>query len=240
LIVQGAIVPHAPLLTGLGDRREGHLAGRVVGAIRRLRFTEADVLAVLSPHGRFTGLYSSGVASLRGFGTRTPGFEVTIDAALTAGLAEAWPASVEEDALDHGVVVPLSLLHTGLPVVAATLREDDDATAVIEYGRSFASCLSSSPARIAFVASANTSAALGERAPLGLREGAREVDERVIGHLTTGAGDGSALLQELAGLGGSCGAGPLAAFAEAFAGKAVVHAYEAPVGVGYLVATAGP
>ena len=54
----------------------------------------------------------------------------------------------------------------------------------------------------------------------------------------TGTGDGDDVLRTLAEVGGSCGAGPLAAFAELFAGSAEIHAYEAPFGVGYLVATA--
>ena len=238
MIVQGAILPHAPLLTRQVDGPEGHLAGRILEAIGRLRLPDVDALVVLSPHGRFTGLYSRGVASLRGFGERTPDFEVPISAGLTNDLITAWNSDARDDPLDHGVVVPLSLLHAGLPVVAATLEEEGDVSGVIERGRSFAVALDESPAHVVFVASAHTGAALSERAPLGLREDALDVDRRLIDHLTDGTGDGDAILRDLVEIGGSCGAGPIAAFAELFAGKATMHAYEAPVGVGYLVSTA--
>lgn len=237
LIVQGAILPHAPLLARETTGPEADGIARVKDAIRGLSF-DVDALVVLSPHGGFTGLYASGHASLRGFGLESPRFEVPIDTEVTDDLTRGWNAGARDDDLDHGVVVPLALTGSERPVVAATISEDAGARAAIERGRSFADALASTAKRLALVASAHTGAALSPRAPLGLREEAHDVERRLVEHLTAGTGDGDAVLEDLARVGGSCGAGPLTAFAELCAGRTTVLAHEAPFGVGYLVATA--
>jgi hypothetical protein len=213
----------------------------VLEAIRRMDVSDgAEAVVVCSSHGRFTGLYLDGVASLRGFGLSGPRFDVAIDAGLTGDLARSWNAGTRDDPLDHGIVVPLALVGARSSVAAATIAEDTDVTEAIERGRSLGRALAALPQRVTFVASAHTGAALTTRAPLGLREGSLDVEGSLLAHLTGGEGDGDAILEDLGRIGGSCGAGPLAAFAELFAGKAVVLAHEAPFGVGYLVATAAP
>jgi aromatic ring-opening dioxygenase LigB subunit len=241
LIVQAAIVPHAPLLTGPFGDGEPEAAARVRAAVRRLRIPDDAVVVVLSPHGRVAGLYARGAGSLRRFGHPGPELDVDVASEVARQIEERWGHGPLRDDLDHGIVVPLTLLHVdGVAVAAATLEEEGDVRTAIERGRSFARALVELESPVAFVASAHTGAALTPRAPLGLREEALEVDRRVLALLTDGTGDGDEVLNELARVGGSCGAGPLAAFAELFAGRTEVHAYECPFGVGYLVATATP
>ena len=138
--------------------------------------------------------------------------------------------------LDHGVLVPLLLLGGKLPVVAAGLDEELPAEAAIEKGRAFVEALADVDARIAFVASANTSAGLSARAPLGLVEGAEESERTLIEVLSTGTGDVDSALRDVAAVGSSCAAGPLAAFMTLWPRGAQVSSYERPFGVGYLVA----
>jgi hypothetical protein len=92
-----------------------------------------------------------------------------------------------------------------------------------------------------FVASLNTSASLSARAPLGHRPEAARLDRDLVDALETDAGRAGELAVALHDVGGSCGAGPLAAFSLLFAGTpASVLGYEHPAGVGYLGALVEP
>ncbi|HEY7874512.1 MAG TPA: hypothetical protein VIG64_05245 [Actinomycetota bacterium] len=210
---------------------------RVTAAIRRLNVA-APALVILSPHGPHTGVYARGSASLRGFGLSEPRFNAPVNHVLAVELANAWGQRLLDDELDHGIVVPLTLTDARAMVVAATIAEDTDPSTAIEQGRAFARALGAIHAPVVFVASANTGAALSERAPLGHNAEAVDADRRLVEWLTTGEGDADSVLVDVAESGGSCGAGPLAAFGDLFPGRASVQAYESPFGVGYLVATA--
>jgi hypothetical protein len=240
LVVRGAIVPHAPLLTRPVTREGAAEIARVLDAVGEVRFDDVDVLCVLSSHGDATGVYARGHASLRGLGLEGPGFEIEMATAAAEQLGRAWGEPRLDSDPDHGVVVPLALTRARLPVAAAAIAEDADTRDAIGRGRAFARALSAAKGRVGFVASANTAAALTARAPLGLRAEAADVDRRLIAYLADGTGDGDSILHDLVRVGGSCGAGPLSAFAELFTGRAHVRAYEAPFGIGYLVATAEP
>ena len=239
MIVQGAILPHAPLLTRLAEAPEWDPAARIARAVRGVRFN-APALVVLSSHGSATGVYARGIASLHGFGLDEPRFNAPVNHVLAVEVANAWGERLLDDELDHGVVVPLALVDARAMTVAATLAEDTDPASAIAKGRAFAAAVRAIRAPVAFVASANTGAALSARAPLGLRDDAVEADRRLLEWLRTGEDDGDEVLEAVAEAGGSCGVGPLAAFAALFPGKASVDAYESPFGVGYLVATARP
>jgi hypothetical protein len=241
LLVRGAILPHAPLLIGPHRGNALRAATRTREAVAALRLTDgAPCIAVLSSHGRVTSVYEAGHGSLRDFGIDSADLDVAVDRGLTEELASAWHEPLDGSGLDHGIVVPLTLLEGVRTVVAATVAEDLPVRTAIEQGRSFARALAACSAPIAFVASAHTGAALSPRAPLGLREQATDVEQRLLDHLSEGTGHGDSILEDLALVGGSCGAAPLAAFIELFAGRATVHSYGAPYGVGYLVATAEP
>jgi aromatic ring-opening dioxygenase LigB subunit len=238
LIVAGAIVPHAPvLLDGVGGVN-AELVAPIRDAIASVRFPDADVLVVLSPHGVATGVYSRAEGSLRGFGVPGQAFDAAVDRAVSDDLANAWGVGTLDDELDHGALVPLSILKCGLPVVAATLDEKLPIEAAIEGGSAFAEALKDLDARVAFVASTNTSTGLTARAPLGLVEGAEDADRHLIELLSNGIGDVESVLRDVAAVGSSCGAGPLAAFTTLWPSDAQVLTYERPFGVGYLVAAA--
>ncbi|MFN2489897.1 MAG: hypothetical protein ABR529_09210 [Actinomycetota bacterium] len=239
----GALVPHAPLLLPeLASDEVRGAAERVRGAMLALPFESADVVVILSPHGTTTGVYADVVGSLDDFGV--PGIHLRRrpERALSEALATAWGAPMLDHAVDHGIVVPLSMdRRSSAGVVAATLAEDAEPESTAAHARSFADALRSlaPERRLLFLASANTAAALTPRAPLTERREAGEAEQRLTAGITRDAGFAEAVALEHARLAGACGAGPLIAFGRLCrGGRAEILAHECPVGVGYLVARA--
>jgi hypothetical protein len=236
----GAIVPHAPLLLPQLTGPETAAAGtRVTAAIEALELGDADVVVVVSPHGRASGVYGEVRGTLDAFGT--PGIEVrrATDGDLGAALAGGWGRPVLPDDVDYGVVVPLLLAgDADAPVVAVSLQ--DDGGAVADARALLSALLDVTDGRnVAVVASANMSIALSARAPLMLRAEAREIEDRLVALLPRDAGAATELAPDVARSGGSCGAGPLTVFGELCRGSTTnVLAHEEPVGIGYLVAKA--
>ena len=195
-------------------------------AVASIDLMPAQVIVVASPHGTRSGVYAAAKGNLDAFGVR--GIEVAApsDEGIAAELAVAWGKPLLDEPADYGVVVPLRLLETPVPVVAVST---DD-------GRGLADAVASLPLGVAFVASANLSPGLGGRAPLPSLPGAREVDESVLWALREDPATLAALGDRLRAA-ASCAAAPLVAFGRLFpAGFFDVIAYAHPFGVGYAVA----
>jgi hypothetical protein len=208
----------------------------VAEAARSIDLGTRDVTVVASPHGRATGVYAAPAGDLDAFGPRG----VTVAAAAVDGtareLAGAWGRPVLPEPADHGIVVPLRLLRLDGPVLAVSFREGVDAGEAAEDAAALAEALRGLDGVAAFVASANLSAGLGERAPLPSLDGAAAADERVLDALRTHPGSLSDALDDLVRA-GSCAAAPLAAFASLFpSATCSVLAYGHPFGVGHVVA----
>ena len=168
---------------------------------------------------------------------------------MSTALAEAWDVP-EIDGSDHGVIVPLLLdALPAVPVVACTLKgwtgNSTSAGTEGDPGGSMASATRLADAIVSLaadrsvlvVASADSSAALSPRAPLSERVEGPRLDERILGALRSDPGGLLEISVSEWAAGGACGAGPLTLFGRLFAGRScAVLAYEAPVGVGYLVA----
>jgi len=245
--VSGAVLPHAPvLLPEISGERAARVTHTLRVAARSIEFDDADVVVLLSPHGPASGVYGKVRGSLEAFGLPGVATDRATDPALLSRLARAWGRPVLPGPVDHGVVVPLALGSFSGPVIAAAVAEatgpagphGDGAAA---QGGAFAEALSelAQGCGVAFVASANTSAGLTQAAPLSELEGAKAAEKRLLRALAQGGDSvGEAALRAQRD-GGSCAAGPLAAFGALFEGvPAEVHAYGHPFGVGYLVATA--
>ena len=222
------MVPHAPLLLAevAGPKNAARTAA-VAAEVAALDLSGVDAVVIASPHGNAPGVYAAPAGDLRGFGAR-PAVEARGDEALARDLAHAWGQPVLDEPADYGVVVPLLLLNVDAPVVAVAVDE----------GAALARALARSAGdrRLAFVASANLSAGLGERAPVPCVEGAAAADAAVLEALRR---DPSALTRQRAELerAASCGAAPLGAFGTLCAGRSCdVRAYDHPFGVGYAVA----
>lgn len=243
--VQGALVPHAPVLlpevVGYAVAAE---TDQIRAALASLSFDDADLVVVLSPHARATGVYDAVVGNLDDFGV--PGIKLQRPSDADAGrtLAEMWAKPVQHEPVDHGALIPLKTLATGAtPVVVAGVGSaDEGATSpdeAIADGLSFGAAIErlSHEVTLCLVVSAHTSCALTPRAPLTERSEAKPVEADVVRAL---GADPSALgdsLRDLWRLGGSCSPGTLAAYGRVFAARrSDVLAYTYPFGVGYVVA----
>lgn len=260
----GGVLPHAPLLS---ERVSGpsvsSRASEVKGALAsfgtggRWDLCAADVVVIASSHGRATGIYGSIEGSLEPFGPGLPALEAPGAPVEAAAMSRASGLPLLDGMVDHGVIVPLLLLLEVVPelaegdaeapspvrfppIVAAVCAEGEkDALA---FGRAVAQATRqlATDRSVAFLASAHTGAGLSPRAPLTELEASKAFDERLLDALRTDVGEISSISSSDWDAAGSCGAGPLIAFGELFSGQsAEVAAYEAPFGVGYLVAGIG-
>jgi hypothetical protein len=138
------------------------------------------------------------------------------------------------------VLVPTLLgCAPGLELIGVSLGEDwgrdelqaSDAALV-------ARALESFDGRMGLAASAHSGAALSPSAPLAELEGAVAAESAWIAALRADVGSIEMETNLLADVAGSCGAGPLSVLAALGRGRAaLVHAYERPFGVGYIVAS---
>lgn len=245
-LLAGAVVPHAPLLvTGVSAAFESE-AGVVRAAVARIALPQADVVVIVSPHGRGAGVYRSSSGSLDAFGVPGRSATVNIDAGLTRRLGRAWDVRELTAPLDHGITVPalIGAFPEHAPVVACTVPEttgpgaasvgaaldaaDALGTAVLDIAAEL---------RVVVLVSAHGSAALSPRAPLAERPAGRDLDEAILAAFDHDAGDLALIPGELWAAAGSCGAAPLVLLGHLFADAGgELLAYEAPAGVGYLVA----
>ncbi|MDQ4142786.1 MAG: hypothetical protein M3198_03425 [Actinomycetota bacterium] len=238
--VRGAVVPHAPLLLpAISGPEVAPAATTLRRAMGEIDLTGFDLVVVLSPHGRRTGVYPQAAGTLGDFGYSGIGLEMEGDAEVTAALASAWGSPLLDDGADHGIVVPFLLWNTehermSCPVVAASLAETSGDGAI-----SFAEALLevTGDRRVLFVASANGSAGLSARAPVTEIEGTAQLEDAFLDALRQDAAGVEKVVGELVEQAGSCGGGPLTALARLCAGQSSrILAHERPVGVGYTVA----
>jgi MEMO1 family protein len=243
----GAVVPHAPvLLPEIGGRSGTEARDRILRACDKIDTSGADVVLVVSPHGRGAGVYTRIAGSEVSFGGPEARLDYATDTGAAESLGQAWKAPLLEDDLDHGAVGCLHLLDVRRPSVVAALPETTgpgapaDACAAMVEGRKLAGAVKRafSGSSVLVVASAHTSAALTPRAPLTERPEGKALDERVLTTMAIDVGALDDISCDAWTAGGSCGAGPFAAFGRLLSGRsAEVLAYEHPFGVGYLVAT---
>jgi hypothetical protein len=240
-VVAGAVLPHAPLL--LPEVTEVAYAPEVVGAARTALPSASAPVIVVSPHGRRAGVYKSTRGTLRSLGLPEVAGEATAAPDVAAELASAWERPLLDGEVDHGVSVPIGMAFADIRVVGVCLPEVTGPTPgnlpdMLDEARTLAGCLARSSDDIVVVASAHTSAALTPRAPLTERPMGRMLDDEIMGALATDVGRLVEIPARAWRDGGACGAGPLTVLGRLFEGRrAVVHAYEHPVGVGYVVAT---
>ena len=243
--MRGALVPHAPLLLpelSSGETRSASAAIRE--SIGALNLDGIDVVVIASPHGRATGVYAHVRGSLGPFGYPDIAVAKEVDPDGAVQLADAWETPLLMEQVDHGVVVPASLLTSGVPLIAVAFAEAVERT--VERAESvelevvsFLEALSKVAGKrsIMFVASANDSAGLTPRAPLTELAGAAELREEFLAALREDVGKIDPLARRM-WENGSCGLAPLLCLARLFAGRsAEVLAAEQPVGVGYTVAS---
>lgn len=213
-------------------------------ALDALDASGAEVVLVVSPHGRRAGVYRSTSGSLNGFGVQGVTLSARSRPEVAERIADRWGGELLDEPADHGVVVPALLARWEGPVVAVALPEttgpDRSALAPVrDRALSLAGAIRTVAAdwSAVVIASAHGAASLHPRAPLGERSEGAELERLLLNALGSDVGALTRIAPELWTEAGSCGAGPLTAFGELFAGgSARVAAYEVPAGVSYLVA----
>jgi len=223
--VNGALIPHAPLL--LEEAAPDREALRVVlEAIAAIAIPEDAIVVIATPHGGGAFVYGETHGSLGGFGIG--GVEVDIQATVPEPL-RAWGA-MEDRALDHGALVPMRLLGLSNAVVVSV----DGSSSPVEAIEKVAA-----EQDVFVVCSAHASARLTERAPLPYSFDAVRLDARFVGDVEQDCAAARHLADDLVAVGGSCSGPTLELFGELFSGRgSTVSAYAAPFGVGYPVVIA--
>ncbi|MBV9959075.1 MAG: AmmeMemoRadiSam system protein A [Acidobacteria bacterium] len=257
-VVFAGIAPHPPIMV---PEVGGGAAEEVRASINAMRdFTEriiasgAETVVLISPHAPLEArsfvaygeetLYGS-FANFRAPGTE---IEVGMDEELLTAISQTARergyvvSGIKGYELDHGTAVPLYfLLRNGwrgrVVALGYTFLSNEDHL-------SFGSCIRDAAARsgkpVAFVASGDLSHRLKPGAPAGYNETAHLFDEEVIAAI--GAGTPERIINidpELRRTAGECGYRSMLValgVAESLAQSYEVLSYEAPFGVGYLVA----
>lgn len=259
-IVGGALVAHPPiLLPAVGGTRSG-LVDATFKAMHQLDASlagsAADLVIMASPHSPVDAsriLFRRPrhvFGDLSRFRAGQVRLELELDVALATGIVESaneagFPAAWAEDGeLDHGVVVPLSILEktrAGRPFVLIGICGWPQQQ-FFEFGAWLHRHLRDRSAL--FVASGDLSHRLSPSAPAGYREEGRVFDRLVIDSLRDNDWDRiTAMDPDFVEEAGECGLRPLMTLLGASRAAGLTSSvlnYEGPFGVGYPVVHFAP
>ena len=257
-IVYVGVAPHPPIMV---PEVGGAEAERVRGSIEAMReltgrviASGAETVVIVSPHAPLDAraFVAYAGAELRGDFSRFRAPAAKVSALLDVELLDGIERAAADDGfrverlddheLDHGTAVPLYfLLRNGWRgrVVALGYSFLPDAEHV-RFGAAVGRAADSSGRRVAFIASGDLSHRLTPDAPAGFNEQAHLFDEEIIECIRSREPERIARIDPgLRRLAGECGYRSLLVALGASAGPdaagEVLH-YEAPFGVGYLVA----
>jgi MEMO1 family protein len=252
------IAPHPPVMV---PEVGGEMALEVRASIEamremtdRVKACGAETVALISPHApleeRAFVAYDGPL--LRGDFANFRAPQATVEAPLDDELLEALEASAAQEGysvvrlrpreLDHGTAVPLYFLLRGgwqgrVVALGYSFLSNEDH---VRFGRSVSRAVEKVARPVAFIASGDLSHRLTPGAPAGFHPEARRFDEEVVEAIRDSSPERVVNIdQGLRRLAGECGyRSMLVAFgvcADAAPDFEVLH-YEAPFGVGYLVA----
>jgi AmmeMemoRadiSam system protein B len=252
------VAPHPPtMVPEVGGARVGEVRASVDtmrDLTERIRGCGAETVVLVSPHAPLerSTFVAYGGARLRGdfanFSAPQAIVEVPVDEELLGAIRQA----ADEEGfrvsvlgprdLDHGTAVPLYfLLRNGwagsVVALGYSFLSDEDH---VRFGECVRRAVDTLNRPVAFVASGDLSYRLKPGAPAGFDPHARQFDEQVVAALRANApGNIPRIDQGLRRLADECGyRSILVAFgaASSFDPDCEVISYEAPFGVGYLVA----
>jgi AmmeMemoRadiSam system protein A/AmmeMemoRadiSam system protein B len=221
---------------------------------RRVIETGAETVILISPHARlevdsfvaYPGPHVYGdFSNFHAPGTE---FSVRVDEELLAAITRAAASEnysvsmLDDDVLDHGTAVPLYFLlrngwHGQVVALGYSFLSNHDH---LRFGSCIAKAVDQLGRRVAFVASGDLSHRLQPEAPAGYNPSAHRFDEEVIDALRTNAPERIVEIDHgLRRLAGECGYRSMLVVIGAASELPLsceVMSYEAPFGVGYLVA----
>jgi MEMO1 family protein len=257
-VVFVGIAPHPPVMV---PEVGGAAASEVRASIEAMRqltlrviASGAETVIIVSPHAPLEAraFVAYGQPRLRGDFANFRAPQATVDAPLDAALLEKIRETATDEGfrvvvlkgyeLDHGTAVPLYFLQRNgwqgrvVALGYSFLANEEH----VRFGNCLRRAAEAAGRRVAFVASGDLSHRLKPDAPAGFHPDAHLFDEEVVEALKAGAPERIiSISQDLRRTAGECGyrsmlvslgvADGLDAFCE------VLH-YEAPFGVGYLVA----
>lgn len=258
MIVFAAIVPHSPLLLPtIGKEHQTKLAQTLTTyqeVEQALYLVKAETLCIIAPHGpRYPDSFSANMAgtykgTLKSFGD----FSTTVSAKSDYMLIDRVHRKMREEGLpftltsseelDYGYSIPIIMLTSHLqnwklfPVSPSMM----DGKAHYEFGRQLKRVLHAETRRVAVIASADLSHKLSADSPGSPSSEGPKFDEAVKQAVQTK--DSNHLLSlplEVIENSGQCGYRPITTLLgtlENMNYEPKILSYEAPFGVGYLVA----
>jgi AmmeMemoRadiSam system protein A/AmmeMemoRadiSam system protein B len=257
-LVYVGVAPHPPIMVPEVGRDAAREVAGSIAAMRdltaRVAASRAETVVIVSPHAPLEAhaFVAYRDAELRGGFAHFRAPEATVSAPLDAELLDALERAAAEEGfeieplegyeLDHGTAVPLYfLLRNGWRgrVVALGYSFLPDADH-LRFGACVRRAADAAGRAVAFVASGDLSHRLTRGAPAGYNPDAHLFDEQVVASLRDGAPARIAEIDpNLRRLAGECGYRSMLIAVGAARGLRadceVMH-YEAPFGVGYMVA----
>lgn len=259
-IVFGAILPHPPIIVPqIGGKRiaEAENTKKAMEQVaRKLQELKVDTIIIITPHGEVgqaaVPVYTTHVyeGSFANFNLPKPVFKFKGDAELALSIVrEAHAnnlsvAAISETLLDHGVLVPMYYSYALgdktpiVPIAVAFLP----LPYLYEFGKVIAKTVEKTEKRVAFIASADMSHRIMPNSPAGYSPRGKEFDDQLVELVKNY--DVKGILefdQDLAREAAQDSLWSIAMLLGTLDGeKDVKHevlSYEAPFGVGYMVAT---
>jgi len=256
-LVFAAITPHPPILIPEIGKDNLSKIDKTKTALEQLEkdlyVAKPDVLVVISPHGEINpGAFTINICdnyeiNFEAFGNFSAKMNFKGEAVMMAMGKEKINSKIplniiSEPQLDHGVGVPLYYLARHLPniVLMPVSYSLLDSQSHLEFGKALKEIISDSAKRVAVIASGDLSHCLTESAPAPFNPAGKEFDEKIIDLLRKN--DSQAIVnldQELLERAAECGYRSiliLLGILNDVNYKTEILSYEAPFGVGYLVA----
>lgn len=260
-MVFGCVVPHPPLLVPDIGRGQEVAVSTTTKAMEKLtdKFTQQhpETVLIISPHGEYRadamGMLTaeSSTGDLSNWGARGPRHHFDNDLEMVSLIRQEAEAddiaikSIGEKGynLDHGVMVPLHFLASGMrgvPLVPLTFSWLPLETH-FAFGKAIRRAAEQSKKRVALIASGDLSHRLIPGAPAGYDPLGKVFDKKLVDALS--CLDTESILnldRELIERAGECGLRSFVILLGALDGlqvKPEFLSYEGPFGVGYLVAS---
>lgn len=257
-IVYGMISPHPPvLIPQVGGKRlkEAENTKKALElACKRLKASNPDTVIIITPHGDvsattvhiymshvFEGDFSQfGAGKVRMTGKGDPELGIAINRQAQAD--SCFAAGIQESFLDHGVMVPwyyaqsAGLNRNILPVAVSLASPSEQ----FRFGQSIRKAVEASGKRAAVIASADMSHRLTQEAPAGYNPNGKVFDEKLVALIR--ANDVKGILsidKKLADEAGQDALWSVSMLLGALDGSNCgcdMLSYEAPFGVGYMIA----
>ena len=249
----GCVCPHPPLLVPEIGRENLADVTPTAEAMQRLgrELGECDLVVIVSPHTQgLSDAFTVKTPDLlwgdfSAFGCPEVGLRVENDIAFVdhlleraAGEAHVVLEPVDDDLLDHGILVPMHFIGARRLVSLSIVL---DYAAHVALGRLVRVCAQELGRQVLFVASGDLSHRLIPGAPAGYDERGTVFDDQVVDLLRRGDFGGLAGIPgEIVQGAGECGLRSLMALGGFLGEQAAIDprllSYEGPFGVGYAVA----